>query len=214
MLGAGGTIDLRLSGSGREVRALPVALGLALLAVDPRIEAGYVLPKLVLLALGLWGLRVRRGGMDLAVLIGLGVLLLSTLFSPDPWQAVLGKYGDHAHGLWALGLAAGYLLLGAGAREKDYQALGLCVALVGAATFLQSLLGWQLRWGSRAGGPLGDPIATGFALAVGAPLCLTLGRRALRQGALLLVVLGLWATGNRGSAGAALAGLLVYGVMR
>lgn len=189
-----------------------LALGAALLVFDPRIRAGYTIPKLAVLAMGLvlagMGSGRRRRGMDWALALVWGSLALSTLASIDPWASVVGRYNDFSHGLWAMALATGFLLLGTRVRtDTPLLLLSGFGVLVGAWTFAQRMAGVDLRTGGRALGPLGDPIATGLVLACLAPLCL---RFRFRWLTLAVVAAGIWATGNRGSAGAALAGVVTF----
>lgn len=175
-------------------------LAWSLLFFLPIIQSGYALPKLFILGLGAWGIKSRRfDSMDFPLKLVWLVLLTGTVFSIDPYQSIVGTYNDWSHGLLAAAVLTIWILRG-NSEEPDTAFLADIILLMAMAAFDQRLI-----TGHRAGLTLGDPVALGSLLALGAPLVVLERRRRLP-----ILILGLWATGSRGAWVASLLGLLAW----
>ncbi|MFH2204843.1 MAG: O-antigen ligase family protein [Elusimicrobiota bacterium] len=202
------------------------ALGVPL-AWSDRFYAEYVLPKFVILNLGVLiaalgfalgaaagEFRVRRTVMDIPILGFGAALALACARSVDPILSAIGHYNEYTHGLWGLALFVSVYFLAVWGLEETGRRRLLAVsvaaaALVGAYAVLQAL-GFEPfpRVGrlpeGRAVSFIGSPVFLGAYLATAAPLALHIAvkgkcRRLWTLPALLFVCAGLIATVSRGA---------------
>ena len=216
---------------------LLVLVFLAPLAWAKSVMTVFTLPKFLALNAGLclaaWGAALRpeslaagETALDLPLLAGLGVAVLSAAASSDPSTSLIGRYDSYAFGLWGLAIAAAAVQLAArSARGREAERARWLIwsaALAGGYGVLQKC-GFDpifhiksLPAGGRAVSTLGSPVDLGAFLAVAWPLSLwgvDIERRPLPAAAAILIAGGILASGSRAAALAAGVGAAAYWLM-
>lgn len=172
----------------------------AVLIFSPVLPIGYTLPKLLLLStVGFLVKGPRATSFDRPLLWFWMILIVSTIFSVDPYYSIVGRYNDWAHGLVGMAVLTTCLLLGASQEKTDLKPLARLAYVLAVWALAE-----RFHTGLRASGPIGDPVALGTLLALLAPIV-----KLENVYALPLIAGGLWATGSRGAWIGALIGCLL-----